>query len=210
MENHQKYISLFSGIGGLEPSSGAPMMFCELNRVSREVLARAYPQTRLHDNIQTLKGEGTDFVLGGWPCQDLSTAGLMAGLGGIKSGLFYELCRILRESGAHTAIMENVPGLFISRGGEDFWDVIKTLNEQGLNHVAWRTINSAELGLPQFRERIFIVASRDKNYALAVHARKPEPSLIDSQCESPDVLGFYWTGGARSLCIRKNAIPALK
>ncbi len=210
MGQNPKYISLFSGIGGLEPSSGAPVVFCELDRVSREVLARAYPQTRLHDDIKTLKGDGADFVLGGWPCQDLSTAGLMAGLSGVKSGLFYELCRIVRESGAHTAIMENVPGLFISRGGEDFLDVLKALDEQGLKHIAWRTLNSTELGLPQYRERIFIVASRDKNRALAVHARKPRPDLADVQCDCPDVLGFYWTGGARSLCIRKNAIPALK
>ena len=210
MGNHKSYISLFSGIGGLEPSCGAPLLFCELDGASREILARAYPHTRLHDDVKTLKGEGAEFVLGGWPCQDLSTAGLMAGLGGIKSGLFYELCRIVRESGAHTAIMENVPGLFISKGGKDFLDVLKSLNEQGLNHIAWRTINSAELGLPQYRERIFIVASRDKNQALAVHNRKPEPDLSDSKCECPDVMGFYWTGGARSLCIRKNAIPALK
>jgi site-specific DNA-cytosine methylase len=210
MGKHQKYISLFSGIGGLEPSSGAPLLFCELDGVSREVLARAYPHTRLHDDVKTLKGESADFVLGGWPCQDLSIAGQMAGLSGSKSGLFYELCRIVRESGAHTAILENVPGLFISKGGKDFLDVVKSLNEQGLTHIAWRTINSAELGLPQYRERIFIVASREKNHALSVHARKPDPDLSDFKCECPDVLGFYWTGGARSLCIRKNAIPALK
>jgi DNA (cytosine-5)-methyltransferase 1 len=205
-----KYISLFSGIGGLEPSVGAPTLFCELDNSSREVLARAYPGVRLHDDVRTLKGEPAEFVLGGWPCQDLSIAGLMAGLEGEQSGLFYELCRIVEESGAHTVVMENVPGLLISRGGKDFWDVLSTLNRIGLAHIAWRMVNSAELGLPQYRERIFIVASRSKELALAIHEDKTGNRHEDSDVKWPDVLGFYWTGGARSLCLRTNAVPALK
>lgn len=208
--NHPRYISLFSGIGGLEPTKGAPLMFCELDEVSRQVLARSYPKTKIHDDVRTLRGEPAEFILGGWPCQDLSIAGLMTGLEGLQSGLFYDLCRIVEESGAHTAIMENVPGLFISNGGKDFRDMLYALDRKGLNHIAWRQINSTELGLPQYRERVFIAASRFKHCALSLHAHRPKPAVDDSKSEYPPVLGFYWTGGARALCIRQNAIPTLK
>ena len=205
-----RYISLFSGIGGLEPSTGSPIVFCELDKASREVLSRVHPGVPLHDDIRTLKGEPAEFVLGGWPCQDLSIAGLMAGLGGAQSSLFFDLCRILQESGAHTAVMENVPGLMINRGGRDFRDVLSALNSIGLLHIAWRTINSAELGLPQYRERIFIVASQKKDLALALHASRIDRKRPGDNGDNKDVLGFYWTASARSLCFRKNAVPALK
>jgi DNA (cytosine-5)-methyltransferase 1 len=207
---HPRYISLFSGIGGLEPSSGAPVVFCELDASSREVLSRSHPNARIHDDVRTLKGESAEFVLGGWPCQDLSIAGRMVGLNGEKSGLFYELCRVIEESGAHTAIMENVPGLAISNSGKDFGNVISALNSKGLCHIAWRTINSVELGLPHFRERIFIVASRSRQLALALHAKETEVDAPKYDNQRPQVLGFYWTAGARSLCFRKNAVPTLK
>jgi DNA (cytosine-5)-methyltransferase 1 len=210
MAIERKYISLFSGIGGLEPTNGNPVLFCELDNASREVLGRAHPGVRLHDDVKTLKGEPVEFVLGGWPCQDLSIGGLMAGLDGSQSGLFYELCRIVEESGAHTAIMENVPGLLTNKGGKDFRDVLVALRKQGLEHIAWRSINSAELGLPQYRERIFIVASRSKDRALSIHGHKVEHTSPDTNSVYPDVLGFYWTAGARSLCIRKNSVPTLK
>ena len=106
--------------------------------------------------------------------------------------------------------MENVPGLLSNRGGKDFRDVLSALNQKGLVHITWRTINSAELGLPHYRERIFIVASREKQIALSLHAGKISHKGRSSEAECPEVLGFYWTGGARSLCIKKNAVPALK
>lgn len=204
------YISLFSGIGGLEPTSGAPVVFCEADEKSRKVLARMYPGTPLHNDVKQLKCGSAEYVLGGWPCQDLSIAGLMKGLQGERSGLFYELIRIIKQSKAHTAIMENVPGLLVSNGGNDFKEVICALSDAGLRHVSWRSINSSELGLPQYRERIFFVASRYKEKALALHADKPPAPRGTKSTRCPEVLGFYWTGGARSLCIKQNAVPALK
>lgn len=205
-----QYLSLFSGIGGLEPSNGSPILFCERDEASREVLSRAHPGVTLHDDVRTLKAPSADFILGGWPCQDLSIAGLMAGLDGAQSGLFYELCRIVKESGAHTAVMENVPGLLSNRQGSDFRAVLTALSSIGLTHIAWRTINSAEVGLPQFRERVFIVASRDKDRALAVHTSKLDRKRSKEGGHNMAVLGFYWTASARSMCFRKDAVPALK
>jgi len=135
----------------------------------------------------------------------------MAGLEGLQSKLFFELCRVVREADAHTAIMENVPGLRMSNGGRDFQEVLKALTSIGLSHISWRTLISAEFGIPQYRERVFIVASRLKHYSLAIHGREvPESPLTPGSRTFPEVLGFYWTASARSLCIRRNSIPALK
>jgi site-specific DNA-cytosine methylase len=181
------------------------------------VLSRSHPGVPAHDDVRTLAPPSVEYVLGGWPCQDLSIAGLMEGLVGSQSSLFYELCRVVTESKAHTAIAENVPGLFLSNRGQDFFTVVKSLVGIGLNHVAWRTLNSIEFGLPQHRERVFVVASRHREIALSIHACTPKPSCVPPRPKRPsaiephpDILGFYWTGGGRSLCVRKNSVPTLK
>ena len=80
-------VSLFSGVGGLEATDHAEL-FCELDSDCRVVLGRRFSGARLHDDVNTLPPvPGLDVVFGGWPCQDISVAGLKRGLAGARSGL---------------------------------------------------------------------------------------------------------------------------
>ena len=114
-----------------------------------------------------------DLVYGGFPCQDLSVAGKRAGLGGERSGLWFEFERVLRELRPRWAVIENVPGLLSSNQGRDFGVLLDGLDELGFD-VAWAILDAQHFGVPQRRRRLFIVAGP--------RGRGPEQVL--SLCES--------------------------
>lgn len=91
-------------------------------------------------------------------CQDVSTAGKRAGFDGERSSLWFEFERIIAELLPQWVVIENVPGLLSSRGGEDFKTVIKALDELRYG-VSWRIFDSRYFGVAQRRRRVFIVAS---------------------------------------------------
>ncbi len=100
-----------------------------------------------------------DLICGGFPCQDLSVAGRRAGLSGERSGLFWELVRILGALRPEWLLLENVPGLLSSPSeapGRDFGLVLGALDELGYG-VAWRILDSQHFGVPQRRRRVYIV-----------------------------------------------------
>ncbi len=103
------------------------------------------------------RGSCIDLVYGGFPCQDLSVAGKRAGLGGERSGLWFEFHRVLRELRPRWAVIENVPGLLSSEQGRDFAVILDGLEELGFD-VAWAVLDAQHFGVPQRRRRVFIVA----------------------------------------------------
>jgi DNA (cytosine-5)-methyltransferase 1 len=105
-------------------------------------------------NIEALKD--FNILTGGFPCQDLSIAGKRAGLAGKRSGLFWEICRLLDETRTQTVILENVPGLLNSNGGRDMAVVLEALVKRGYR-VGWRLLDAQYFGVPQRRRRVFIV-----------------------------------------------------
>jgi site-specific DNA-cytosine methylase len=202
-----RYISLFSGIGGLEHPTVKPVLFCERDSQCQQVLREVYPTIRIANDITELRPPKAEFVIGGWPCQDLSSAGTLGGLDGTRSGLFFEMLRVGAESGAHTLIGENVPNLLTIAGGADFDRLLDALQKAGFPHIAWRVLNARAFGLPQERRRLFIVASRHQKHAEALHAKLPDfpRTRHRKQCAA-----FYWTGGKRSICYSVGCSPALK
>jgi len=206
----ETYISLFSGIGGLEHPAFAPLLFCEWDRECQAVL-RNEPRnatSTIHGDVtQLYDPPKASFVTGGWPCQDISSAGKQNGLAGGRSGLFFDMLRVATKAVAHTIIGENVPNLLTLNKGRDFEIVKQTLRDEGYPYIAWRIVNAREFGLPQDRSRLFIVASKQPKYAQALHAEIP---LAEISAPTLNVHGFYWTGGKRSICYSSGYVPALK
>jgi DNA (cytosine-5)-methyltransferase 1 len=162
-------VSLFAGIGGfdlaLERAGVKVVASVEIDKKAQDVLRRHFPDSTIFGDIQGVTGEqlraaGFDpangIITGGFPCQDLSVAGKRAGLAGKRSGLFWEICRILDETRAQTFILENVPGLLNSNGGRDMAVVLEALVKLGYR-VGWRVLDAQYFGVPQRRRRIFIV-----------------------------------------------------
>ena len=204
----QKYLSFFSGIGGLEHPHYPPLLFCEQDVSCQNILQIAHPEVPIVGDIRSLQTPpNADFVVGGWPCQDISQAGRLGGIKGERSGLYFDMLRAAIAAGAHTLIGENVPNLLTINNGDDFQLVLETLTEAGYPYISWRILNARHFGLAQQRRRLFIVASHFQNRAEALHAHLPSHQ---GNTASRDVFAFYWTGGKRSICFSRGYSPALK
>jgi len=170
-----KAVSLFAGVGGfdlaLERNGVEVVASVEWDKHAQSVLRKRFPNSQIYGDIQGVTGEqlinaGFDprngIITGGFPCQDLSVAGKRAGLGGNRSGLFWEICRLLDETKAQYFILENVPGLLSSNNGADMGTVITALAQRGYG-LAYRVFDAQYFGVPQRRRRVFIVGSLGNN-----------------------------------------------
>jgi DNA (cytosine-5)-methyltransferase 1 len=170
-----KAVSLFAGIGGfdlaLERNGIEVVASVEWDKHAQSVLKNRFPNSQIYGDIQEVTGEqlinaGFDprngIITGGFPCQDLSVAGKRAGLAGNRSGLFWEICRLLDETKTQYFILENVPGLLSSSNGADMGTVISALAQRGYG-LAYRVLDAQHFGVPQRRRRVFIVGSLGDN-----------------------------------------------
>jgi DNA (cytosine-5)-methyltransferase 1 len=165
-------VSLFAGVGGFDLAmqrQGVKVVASvEIDKKCNEVLAKHFPEATQFTDVTTVKGKdlinagfnpSTGIITGGFPCQDLSVAGKRAGLAGERSGLFWEIARLVEETQTEYFIIENVPGLLSSNKGADFGVVIGTMADLGYS-VGWRVLDAQHFGVPQRRRRVFIVGRR--------------------------------------------------
>ena len=165
-------VSLFAGIGGfdlaMERNGVKVVATVEIDKKCNEVLAQHFPFAKQFTDVKEVTGKdfinaGFDpsrgIITGGFPCQDLSVAGKRAGLAGERSGLFWEIRRLVEETQTEWFVLENVPGLLSSNGGKDFGIVLREMANLGYS-VGWRVLDAQYFGVPQRRRRVFIVGSR--------------------------------------------------
>ena len=155
--------SAFAGIGGFELGLERAGWECkwqiENDKFCNEILGERWPNVKRYGDIEDVEAEGldpVDLVCGGFPCQDLSVAGKRGGLAGERSGLFWELVRVIQGVRPKWILVENVPGFLSSNEGEDFALALQTLAECGYG-LAWRVLDSQHFGVPQRRRRVYIV-----------------------------------------------------
>lgn len=153
--------SLFSGIGGLElglewAGLGPVIWQVERDAFCRAVLAKHYPEAKRFDDVCTVGAAElgpVDLICGGFPCQDVSSAGKGAGLAGERSGLWSEFARIVAELHPGWVVVENV----ISGASRWFDEVVRQL-EQLRYAVLPVPVAASDVGAPHRRARLFIVA----------------------------------------------------
>lgn len=163
--------SLFSGIGGFDlgfERAGFDIRFqCEIQRFCQQVLEHHWPDVPKTADIKELTYADipdSDVWVAGFPCQDVSLArmGKRDGLRGKKSSLFFEFARLVGEGRPRVFVVENVSGLLSSHQGRDFGVVLGTLAELGYS-LGWRLLDSKNFGVPQSRNRVFLVGcDRDR------------------------------------------------
>jgi len=160
-----KVLDLFSGIGGfslgLERTGGfETVAFCEIDPFCRRVLAKHWPNVRQFNDVTKLRGEDVgpvDVICGGFPCQDISSAGLQAGIDGARSGLWSEIVRLTGELRPQIVFVENVSALLAGDCGKWFGRVLGDLAALGYDAI-WHSIPASHLGAPHQRDRVWIVA----------------------------------------------------
>jgi len=223
---HHVVAGLFSGIGGFElglaRSNHRTSLMCEIWAPAVEVLRERFPGIPVVPDVVELANDASrvpddvTLLTAGFPCTDLSQAGMTAGIKGGNSGLIYQVFRLLHtraKAGQQIPwlIIENVPNmLYLNRG--EAMDVIVTELERLGYKWAYRVINSLAFGVPQRRRRVFLVASLHddpRHVVLSDDAGTPDtPEKLDWTLGTG--VGFYWTEGLRGLGWAHEAVPTLK
>lgn len=209
-----KVVGLFAGIGGLElglhQAGHQSSLLCEILPTAKAVLAAKFPNAEIVDDILNLKSlpKNTDLLSAGFPCQDLSQAGSTQGLGGSRSALVLEVIRLARKSKPRWILLENVPFMLQLGGGAAMRRIVSEL-EVLKYKWAWRVVDTFGFGLPQRRERVFLLASREMDPAdvLLTDDEKLDRPITDLNKLAH---GFYWTEGRGGLGWAVDAIPTLK
>jgi len=161
-----KLLDLFSGIGGFSYAAERIVggykttQFVETDSYCQSVLRKNFPNIPIHDDIKTFtakKGQ-FDVLTAGFPCQDLSVAGRQAGIGeGTRSGLFYEIIRLLGEIQPKFVLFENVRNLLSHEKGTTFQEILFQIAKAGYD-AEWSVISAKDVGACHKRERIWIIA----------------------------------------------------
>jgi DNA (cytosine-5)-methyltransferase 1 len=208
-----KTLGLFAGIGGFEvglAKAGHQILrLCELDPAAQAVLKERFDGVPVEADIRSLSRfpRGTDLVVGGFPCQDLSQVGRTRGVGGEKSGIVSHVFRLLDVSRVPYVLLENVPFMLHLDRGAAIRYITSELEKLGYSW-AYRTVDTRSFGLPQRRERVFLLASRDESPWTRLFSESA--SNHDSPVTNLAPCGFYWTEGNRGLGWAHDAIPTLK
>ena len=160
-----KYFSMFSGIGGFELGikQAMPDAKCigisEIDKWAVSIYQKHFKGHKNYGNATKINpSEIPDFdiLVGGFPCQAFSIAGKRGGFSDTRGTLFFEIARVLREKQPRFLVLENVKGLLSHDQGNSANIIMSELDELGYN-CQWNVCNSKNYGVPQNRQRIFIV-----------------------------------------------------
>lgn len=204
---------LFAGIGGIEvglrDAGHRTTFLCDVDEAAQRVLAERFPGVPIVGDVGEIVAlPEVDMIAGGFPCQDLSQAGLTAGIQGRQSSLVNEVLRLVEHSSAKWLLLENVPFMLQLARGEAMRFVTHSLEQLGFSW-AYRVVDARAFGLPQRRHRVLLLASRteDPREVLFV-GDEGEPTAPTNPSEL--ACGFYWTEGTRGLGWAVDAVPTLK
>ena len=213
-----KVAGLFAGVGGIElgfqRAGFESSLLCEKDEVARHVLAKRFPHVssrrlKATSDITKLKSlpTGIDLVTAGFPCQDLSQAGLMKGMAGENSSLVSHVFRLLRRREVEWVLLENVPFMLQLGKGAAIRSVVTELEK--LNYSwAFRVVDTRAFGIPQRRRRVYLLASLSSDPSRVLFADGFSPP--EKHQHKGRACGFYWTEGTRGLGWAIDAIPTLK
>lgn len=207
-------LDLFSGIGGITVALSGwvqPIAYCENDPYCRGVLLSRMAEgsiaaAPIWDDVRTFDGRhlrgAVDVIYGGFPCQDISVAGNGAGLGGKRSGLFFEVLRLVEEIRPRYIFLENVPAIR-TRGLER---VVKELSALWYD-CRWGMLSAFDVGAPHKRERWFLLAADTKRFKLWDKQGRSGWTSRQSSTESPDHGEKTWRTPKPEFCRVDDGLP---
>ena len=160
-----KFLELCAGIGGfrqaLENLGCECVGYSEIDKHAIKLYSAWYNDERNFGDITKIEAEKLpdfELLVGGFPCQAFSVAGKRGGFNDTRGTIFFDFARIMKAKKPKFAIFENVKGLLNHDGGKTYETMLRTLDELGYN-AQWGILNTKFHGLPQNRERVYIVAN---------------------------------------------------
>lgn len=191
-----KIATMFSGIGAIEYAFrrlkiDSEIVFAsDIDKFAKQSYFANYEidEENWYSDVKDIKGRKykgkVDLLVGGSPCQSFSMVGKRKGFADTRGTLFYEFARVVKESQPKVFIYENVKGLINHDKGNTFETIKATFNELGYKYF-YQVLNAKNYGVPQHRERIFVIGFRDKS----IEFEFPEP--IDLESKMQDFLEDY-------------------
>ena len=151
-------------------ASASCVGYSEIEKSAITIYQKHYPEQKNYGDIRKIKTKKLpdfDLLIGGFPCQSFSIAGKRLGFKDTRGTLFFEIARIIKQKRPRFLLLENVKGLLSHNKGKTFAVILSTLYELGYD-VEWQVLNSKNFGVPQNRERVFIVGHLRKGRATKI------------------------------------------
>jgi DNA (cytosine-5)-methyltransferase 1 len=133
--------------------------YSEIDKYAIQIYQKHFPNHKNYGDIKTINESelpAFDLLVGGFPCQSFSIAGKRGGFSDTRGTLFFDIGRIIKQKQPRLLLLENVKGLLSHDQGQTFYTIISTLDELGYD-IQWQVLNSKNHGVPQNRERVFII-----------------------------------------------------
>jgi DNA (cytosine-5)-methyltransferase 1 len=209
-----KVAGLFAGIGGFEigfaETGHDVVLLSEIATSARAVLTTQFAEVDCHPDVTELRSlpSEVELLTAGFPCQDLSQAGMTAGIDGKRSSLVHHVFRLLDQAPVPWVVLENVSFMLRLDRGKALQVIAEAFEERGYRW-AYRVVNSLAF-VPQRRERIFLIATRTDLDPAGVLLVDEKASLKNQTALDKHAHGFYWTEGTRGLGWAPEAVPTLK
>ena len=196
LDKQMKFLDLFAGIGGfrlgMESAGHECVGFCEIDKYARasyKAIHNTEGEIELHDitrvTDESIRGIGSvDIICGGFPCQAFSIAGNRRGFEDTRGTLFFEIARFASILRPKYLFLENVKGLLNHDKGNTFEVILSALDELGYD-VEWQVLNSKNFGVPQNRERVFIIGHLRGKSGRKVFPLSGDGATIT--CEQPKI-----------------------
>jgi DNA (cytosine-5)-methyltransferase 1 len=192
-----KFIDLFSGIGGFRlafESVGAKCVFsAEIDKHACNTYKTNFGDNPYCDvsELNSTIIPNFDILCAGFPCQPFSIAGDRKGFKDTRGTLFFDIARIIKAKQPKAFILENVKGLISHDKGNTLKIITDTLTNELNYNISYQVLNSADYGVPQNRERIYIVGFKDKNikfsFPLPLENRVDLSSILDSDLKGSEI-----------------------
>lgn len=176
------FVDLFAGIGGFhiacQRNGGMCVGACEINADAQKLYTENYGISP-HDDIRTMKVlDNVDMLCAGFPCQSHSTLGERLGFDDNRGKLFTHLKNYIKEVQPTAFLLENVKGLLSSNEGKNFKIILSSLKKLGYK-VSWTILDSKNFGLPQHRERVFIVGHKNKTFDFSTLLKQSNTKVLN-------------------------------
>ena len=206
------FIDLFAGIGGMriafEKVGGECVFSSEWDKFAQQTYAANFGDTPHGDitQVELTEVPRHDILIGGFPCQPFSHAGLKRGFEDTRGTLFFDVARIIDHRKPSMVLLENVKGFTTHDKGRTMAVVKETLEELGYN-VFHKVLNAKDFGVPQNRERVFIVAINKKKMG-SIGFEYPTPKKVETKLgdildakvdEKYTISNKLWAGHKRRL-----------
>jgi len=214
MMNKLRLATLFSGIGSVEHAlkrlekSYEIVLACDMDKFCKKTYFANFSikEDVWVDYIQDVDGKNyknVDLLVGGSPCQSFSLVGKRRGFSDERGNLFFEFVRVLKDMNPKYFIFENVKGILSNDSGKTFEKIQEQLKSAGYD-IKVDVLNAKDYGIPQNRERLFVVGMRGKNTFTFPQKQKLEIKMHDLLEDNPDGKYFLPEKGINFVTDMKN------